>query len=282
MCGHVISVWKPTFFRQLQDRLGGLLGVSIVNKVRWGILGCARIAREAFISSFVDVSNGEVLAIASRDSEVAHEFANEYAIPRAYGSYQSLIEDPDIDAIYIPLPNALHAKWAVLAAEAHKAVLCEKPLAIDQDSARRIIEACKRHGVLLAEGLMYRHHPQIERVQMLVASGAIGPVRLVRATITYDGFQDPTDIRYSRTLGGGSLMDLGCYGVNFIRLVLRGEPVSAKSLATFAPGGVEIFLPGYSNFLTVAWALLIAVFDFHGRHAEKSLEKSDAYASITS
>ncbi|MGD0476411.1 MAG: Gfo/Idh/MocA family oxidoreductase, partial [Candidatus Velthaea sp.] len=154
------------------------------NTLRWGVLGTAQIGRAYVIPALIGSANGRVTAIASRERSHATAAAAEFGIPHAHGSYDALLADPDVDAVYIPLPNALHAEWTIRAAEAGKHVLCEKPFAATADEALRMTEACRTHGVALMEAVMYRFHPQHVRVRELIASGAIGEVHEVRAGLS--------------------------------------------------------------------------------------------------
>lgn len=206
--------------------------------IRWGILGAANIAYRRVAPALQAARNGAVQAVASRSLEKAQAFAAERSIPQAYGSYEALLADPNIDAIYIPLPNSEHAPWALRCAEAGKAVLCEKPLARTADEARRMVDAFAARGLLLAEGFMYRFHPQTERVQQLVAEGAIGRLTAISASFTYT-LRDADNIRADAALGGGALLDVGCYCVSLMRLLTGSEPVSGGALANFTADGVD-------------------------------------------
>lgn len=194
-----------------------------MTKVRWGVLSTADIALTKVIPGMRRAQRGEVLAIGSRDGERARSAAAAHAIPRAYDSYEGLLADPDIDAVYIPLPNHLHATWAIAAARAGKHVLCEKPLALTADVAQEIVDACRDARVLLMEAFMYRLHPSWVAVRDLVASGRIGELRAVDSWFSYFN-DDPANIRNIREAGGGALYDIGCYSVNLSRMLFGGEP----------------------------------------------------------
>jgi predicted dehydrogenase len=171
-------------------------------------------------------------------------------IPTAYGSYDELLADPQIDAIYNPLPNSLHARWTLAAAAAGKPVLCEKPLAIGSAEAQQMIDGCRAHGVLLMEAFMYRFHPQHARVRELIAAGAIGEVRFVRGAFTFmlEPLR-PANVRLQRDLAGGALMDVGCYTVNAARMLFGEEPQWASAQWDFRPEfGVEVSLAGILGF----------------------------------
>jgi predicted dehydrogenase len=197
-----------------------------VSDVRWGVLGCADIALRRLIPAMQRASGCEVLAIASRDAERAAEAARVLQIPRVYGSYAELLADADVDAVYIPLPNSLHAEWTVRATDAGKHILVEKPMALSVAECERMVAAADAADVYLMEAFMYRFHPQHAYVREMVASGAIGEVRVVRSTFCARMQRPPTDIRYSRALGGGALLDLGVYAIDATRWLLGGEPVT--------------------------------------------------------
>ena len=215
--------------------------------VRWGVLGTAKIGRRV-IPAIQQSRNGHVVAVASRSLDKARAFATELQIPRAVGSYEALLSDPEIDAIYIPLPNSLHREWTIQAAEHGKHVLCEKPLALNASESGEMIRACHAAGVRLMEAFMYRFHPQIQKAVALVVEGAVGPLRLVRSTF---GFAVPSgyNIRLDRSMGGGALMDVGCYCVNVARLVIGAEPVEVRAAASFGQeSGVDETAAGLLRF----------------------------------
>ena len=198
-------------------------------KLRWGILSTANIGMKAVTPATQASDRGEVTAIASRSLETAQQAASELGIDKAYGSYEELLADPDIDAVYNPLPNHLHAPWSIAAAEAGKHVLCEKPLALSADEARDMIAASEANGVTLMEAFMYRLHPQWELVRNLVAEGRIGTVRVVNSWFSYKN-TDPTNIRNVPEWGGGGLMDIGCYCINVSRMIFGGEPDDVQAV----------------------------------------------------
>jgi predicted dehydrogenase len=195
----------------------------VTDELRWGILSTANIGVKAVIPATRASSRGEVIAIASRGLDRALGVAEDLGIPRAYGSYEELLADPDVDAIYNPLPNHLHAPWSIAAAEAGKHVLCEKPLALSADEARDIIAACDSAGVKLMEAFMYRLHPQWGLVRQLVSERRIGELKAINAWFSYNN-TDPTNIRNVVEWGGGGLMDIGCYCINVSRMLFRAEP----------------------------------------------------------
>ncbi|MDO8681982.1 MAG: Gfo/Idh/MocA family oxidoreductase [Armatimonadota bacterium] len=193
------------------------------NKVKWGILGCANIVRRRFMPGMSKAKNACVVAIASREESKAKAFADELGIPRAYGSYDRLLDDPEIEAVYIPLPNWLHAEWTIRAAAKGKHVLCEKPLATNEQECRQMAEACRAGGVLLMEGFMYRFHPRTIKAKQIATSGMIGEVKVVRSGSSHV-IRDMNNIRLGP--GGGAIMDVGCYCVNAARYFFDAEPIA--------------------------------------------------------
>jgi D-xylose 1-dehydrogenase (NADP+, D-xylono-1,5-lactone-forming) len=205
--------------------------------VRWGILSTARI-NGALLAGARDAADVEVVAIASRERTKAEEYARERGIERAHGSYEALLADPDVDVVYISLPNSLHVAWTLRALEAGKHVLCEKPLGRRAQDVRAAFDAAERGGRLLMEAFMYRHNPQTLRLMELIAEGAIGPVRLVRAAFSFAA-RDAADVRLSAALEGGALMDVGCYCVNATRLI-AGEPERVQAEQVIGGDGVDV------------------------------------------
>jgi predicted dehydrogenase len=212
--------------------------VTIPTHVRWGILGCGSIATTAIAPAIHWADKNELLAVASRTQERADRKAAEVQAPRAYGAYEAVLADSDIDAIYIGIPNGEHARWAIAAAMAGKHVLCEKSLALTGKDARDIRAAFAKQNLVLVEAFMVRHHPQWTLVRQLLDAGTIGKVRHVRACLRAT-LGKPEDHRWSRTLGGGALFDVTCYAVNVARLVIGEEPSRAIGHATWAPSGVD-------------------------------------------
>jgi predicted dehydrogenase len=204
--------------------------------VRWGLLSTARI-NERLIPVLRGSARSELLGVASSGGpEKAARYASEWNIPRAYGSYEALLADPEVDAVYISLPNALHRPWVVKTAEAGKHILCEKPLALTATDVDVMAEAARRNGVVLQEAVMMRYHPQTLHVQQRVAAGAIGEVRLIRGVFTFT-LARPGDIRLDPALGGGSIWDVGSYPVNFMRTMLRANPVEVHGWQISGEGG---------------------------------------------
>jgi predicted dehydrogenase len=192
-------------------------------KVRWGVLGVAKIATAKVIPAMQSGRWTEVTAIASRDLERARRAAQSLGIPKAYGSYEDLLNDPDIDAIYNPLPNQLHVPWSIRAAEAGKHVLCEKPIGLSADEARTLLAARDRTGVTIQEAFMVRAHPQWIAARDMVRSGRIGPVQSMLGHFSYFN-RDAANIRNNPAYGGGALMDIGCYLVHTSRFIFDEEP----------------------------------------------------------
>ena len=209
--------------------------------MRWGILGPGRIAR-AFLTGLAGARTETAVAVGSRDVGRARAVAGDFGVPRAYGSYDDLLADGEVEAVYVALPNSLHAQWSGAAARAGKQVLCEKPLGRSAAEAEQMFRTAREHEVLLMEAFMYRFHPRTLRLADLVATGAIGEVRLVRAAFGFT-VTDTANVRLSAELAGGALMDVGCYPVNAARM-LAGRPVRATAVARWAPTGVDETLAG--------------------------------------
>ena len=217
-------------------------------RLRWGILSTAAIGRRKVIPGISRAEHCEVVAIASRDLALAERVAAEHSIPTAHGSYEALLADPNVDAVYIPLPNHLHATWTIAAAEAGKHVLCEKPLALTARDAERMIEAAERAGVRLMEAFMYRLHPSWVAVRELVASGRIGQLAAVQSWFSYYN-DDPADIRNIADAGGGALYDIGCYNVNLSRMLFGAEPSRVEAAIVRDPdSGVDVLTSGLLAF----------------------------------
>lgn len=192
--------------------------------LRWGVLGAAKIALVKVIPAMQRGQFSQVTAIASRQAEKASQAAAELGIPKAYGSYEELLSDPDIDAIYNPLPNHLHVPWSIRAAEAGKHVLCEKPIGLSSDECRQLMAVRDRTGVKISEAFMVRTHPQWLRTRDLIRAGNIGELRSIIGSFSYFN-RDPENIRNIREWGGGALMDIGCYPIQISRFLYQREPV---------------------------------------------------------
>ena len=214
---------------------------------QWGILSTANIGQKAMIPALKASKFAKVAAVASRDADKAHQFANKMSIPIAYGDYQALLDDPTIEIIYNPLPNHLHKPWTIKAAEAGKHILCEKPMALNQEECREMIAAARANGVLLMESFMYRHHPRIMAAREMVQSGRLGKVHTIESAFTFKS-QHQVDIRYDPAMGGGALMDVGCYCVNISRLMAGREPLTVQARAVWTPSGVDDQLTAILDF----------------------------------
>ena len=224
------------------------MSTSTLPPLRWGILGAANIALQKVVPAMQRSRHGAVVAIASRDAAKAHAAADALGIARAYGSYDALLADPDVDAIYIPLPNHLHVPWSVRAAEAGKHVLCEKPIAPSAAEARELLAVRDRTGVVMAEAFMVRTHPQWHAVRDLVRAGRIGELRLVAGHFSYFKV-DPSDIRSRREWGGGALLDIGCYPVTLARWLYEAEPRAVSATIEWDPAlGVDRLASGLLRF----------------------------------
>lgn len=211
-----------------------------MTRLRVGVLSTAKIATQKVIPGMRRAERVEVAAIASRDAAAAEAAAERLAIPRAHGSYEALLADPDVDAVYIPLPNHLHAEWTIRAAEAGKHVLCEKPIAISSADAERMAAAARDAGVVLMEAFMYRLHPSWVAVRDIVRSGRIGRLVAIQSWFSYFN-DDPSNIRNIRSYGGGALYDIGCYNVNLSRLLFDAEPSAVSARIVRDPeSGVDI------------------------------------------
>ncbi len=221
--------------------------------LRWGVLGVADIAVRKVIPAMQASAYSPVVSIASRSIERATDAATQLGIPQCYGSYEELLASPDIEAVYIPLPNHLHAEWTMAAASAGKHVLCEKPLALTSADVRRMIDHCERAGVALMEGFMYRLHPLWRTVTGLVAGGKVGDVRAIQTVFSYLN-DDPTNIRNDASAGGGALFDVGCYAVDLARMLFGSEPTSVSATSRRDERfGTDV--------------MTSVVLDFGGRHA---------------
>jgi len=217
----------------------------VAHAVKWGIMSTANINRKVIPGAHAS-PKVELAAVASRDKARAAEYAKTWEIPRAYGSYEALLAYPEVEAVYISLPNSLHCAWAIKALEAGKHVLCEKPLSRRARDVEAAFDAAERTGRLLSEAFMYRHNPQTKRAKQLVNDGAIGELRLIRSAFSY-ALYDEDNIRLHTALDGGALMDIGCYAVSGSRL-FGGEPEKAYGEAWFGPSGTDWVFAGVLRF----------------------------------
>jgi D-xylose 1-dehydrogenase (NADP+, D-xylono-1,5-lactone-forming) len=211
----------------------------VTEPVRWGVLSTAGINRKV-LAGARGSGAVSVVAVASRDGDRAAAFAAQHGIPRWHAGYPALLDDPDVEAVYLPLPNALHHEWTLAALRAGKHVLCEKPYSRHPEQVTEAFALARSRGLVLSEAFMYRYSPQIRRLAELVADGTIGELRLVTASFSHP-MPDPADIRAAAELGGGSLMDVGCYCVSAVRL-LAGEPERVTAQVVPGPSGVDFAL----------------------------------------
>lgn len=219
---------------------------SEIGTLRWGLLGTARINRR-LIPAIRSMPGHELVAVASREPARAEAYARDWAIPHSLPSYDALLATPDVDVVYVPLPNSLHADWTIAGLEAGKHVLCEKPLALTVDDVDRISAAAHAANRIVTEGFMYRHHAVTLEAVRQVRAGAVGRLRLVRGAFTFMLDRDP-DVRLVPALGGGSLWDVGCYPVSFARLLCGTEPIEVSGRAEVGPTGVDVAFTGQMTF----------------------------------
>ncbi|WP_173918384.1 Gfo/Idh/MocA family protein [Halobacillus sp. Marseille-Q1614] len=198
--------------------------------MRWGILGAANIAKKAIIPALQRTEEAQVYAAASLSGK-EKVFAEEFNIPKTYDTYEGLLSDPEIEAVYIPLPNHLHKEWTIKAAQAGKHVLCEKPAALTTGDGQEMIQACEQQGVLFLEAFMYQFHPQHEKVKELIKEGSIGDVRLVRTSFSFNFDRSGYNIRLDSEKGGGAFWDVGCYGVHSALHIMEEEVKSVTAVA---------------------------------------------------
>lgn len=215
----------------------------MTRSIRWGVLSTANIGRRAVNPAIQASTSGELIAVASRDPDRARAFAEEHGIPTSLGSYAALVASPDVDALYIPLPNSLHREWVIRAANAGKHVLCEKPLGLNARECIEMHAAAEANSVRLMEAFMYRFHPRMQAVVQHIQSGAIGEARSIQSAFTFR-LNRPDNIRLDPDLGGGALMDVGCYCVNVSRTLMSAEPVSVRATARWTERGVDDELSG--------------------------------------
>jgi predicted dehydrogenase len=214
--------------------------------LHWGLLSTARI-NQALVPPLRASKRNQLAAVASRTQQSAENYARENQVPRAYGSYEALLADPEIDVIYNPLPNHLHAEWTIKAVEAGKHVLCEKPLALQVEEVDAIQAAARKHGRVVAEAFMYRHHPQTLKVQELVKSGSLGDLKLIRGSFSFFLSRDG-DVRLDPTMGGGSIWDVGCYPISYTRSIVGKEPLEVFGWQATGPTGIDQTFVGQMRF----------------------------------
>jgi len=214
--------------------------------LNWGILSTARINR-ALIPILSASPRTRLLAVASRSLSSAEEYARQWHIPRAYGRYEELLADAEIDVIYNPLPNHLHAEWTIKAVQAGKHVLCEKPLALSLNEVEAIQAAAQAHAKIVTEAFMYRHHPQTLKVKEIITSGILGPLRLIRGAFTFT-LNRPGNFRFDPAMGGGSIWDVGCYPISYTRFLLGAEPLEVFGWQARGPAGSDETFVGQMRF----------------------------------
>jgi len=215
-------------------------------KLNWGLLSTANI-NKSLIPPLHSSKRNHLQAVASRSQEVADSYAADWKIPRAYGSYEELLADPEIDVLYNSLPNYLHAEWTVRAVEAGKHVLCEKPLALTVKDVDAIAAAARHHGRVVVEAFMYRHHPQTLRVVEIVSGGSLGTLKLLRGSFTYM-MKREGNIRSYPEMGGGSIWDVGCYPISYMRTALAAEPLEGFGWQLTGPTGIDDTFVGQLRF----------------------------------
>ena len=222
----------------------------MVKALRWGIIGGAGIAQGAVMPAIQQSQYGVLAAIASRNIDKSKQLADQFQIERAYDSYEALLADETIDAVYIPLPNHLHREWTLKAAAAGKHILCEKPLALTEAEAQEMVTACQAAGVHLEEAFMYRHHPRMEQIRKMLAAGEIGQLRGIHAAFTFNDAANTGNIRFRQEWGGGSLYDVGCYPLSAARWFLEAEPEAVTVHAMFSPehDNVDMMASGLVEF----------------------------------
>ena len=214
--------------------------------IAWGVLSTARIAAR-LVQAATQTQEAEIVAVASRNEQAAQAFAQMHGIPRAHGTYEALLADPEVEAVYLPLPNGMHVEWTKRALEAGKHVLCEKPMDRRATHVERAFDLAQKRGLVLSEAFMWRHNPQTARLRELLDGGAIGDVRLVRAAFSFMLTRE-VDVRLDPALHGGALMDVGCYCVSGARFVAGGEPLRVMAEVVTGPTGVDMRLTGVLRF----------------------------------
>ena len=206
-----------------------------MNKVCWGVISTSKFALTKFIPAMKGCQHSQLLAISSRDLQKATEVASQNGIPKAYGSYEELLADPDIEVIYIPLPNHLHVPWSIKALESGKHVLCEKPIGLSSAQAQQLLDVAKKHPRMkIMEAFMFRHHPQWQRAIRLVKDGGVGELRTIQSFFSYFN-SDPFNIRNQADIGGGGMMDIGCYNLSLSRFIYDAEPQRVFGVLDYDP-----------------------------------------------
>ena len=234
-----------------------------MEKVKWGVLGYARIARLHTIPAIKMAPNSEFYAIASRDEEKLKECKEEFGVTKTYTSYDELLDDPEVDAVYIPLPNSLHKKWTIKAANKGKHVLCEKPVSLNTQETIEMVETCEKNNVNFMEGFMYRFTDRTKKVQEVLDSGVIGDIKYVNSTFKFFLDREGT-IKMKPELGGGSIYDVGCYPLNFVGMVVGKEPESVSAEYIYQDG-VDVMFTGVLKYDNGIIATINSGFNAFGR-----------------
>lgn len=250
----------------------------MTTKISWGVISTANIGRWAVNPAIQAAVNGELTAVASRDANVARDFAEEWNIPESHGTYDDLLANESVDAVYIPLPNSLHREWAIKAVQAGKHVLCEKPLGLTEAECLEMNDAADEYGVKFMEAFMYRFHPRTERVLELIQAGTIGDLRMIHSAFTFR-LTKPDNIRLRPDLGGGALMDVGCYCINISRTAAGREPIEVHAMVSRAESGVDAMMAGTLRFSDD----LLATFECGlntKRRESYEIAGTDAYLSV--
>ncbi len=250
--------------------------------VRWGVLSTANIGVKRVAPAIHKAANGRLVAVGSRDPQRVRQLYTFAPNVRIHSDYESLIHDPQVEAIYNPLPNGLHAEWSIKAMEAGKHVLCEKPLSVTAEEGASMVQVARANGVLLMEAFMYRFHPQTLWALEQVGAGRIGPVRLVRSSFSFDIRSRPNDVRLQPDLAGGSLMDVGCYPVNLCRAVYGHAPIAvAARVYTRAAGEVELAANAVLDYGDGRYGLIDSSFELPTRQAAEIIGEAGTITILT-
>ena len=231
----------------------------MIPKIKWGVLGNATIARKCVIPAISKSSNGIVHALASQHPQNAESLADEHNITHLYPRYESVLEDEHVDAVYIPLPNHLHKKWTISALNAGKHVLCEKPLACNADEVMEMANVASKNGRHLMEALMYRFHPRSLHIRQMIRNGEIGSLRFVRVSFCFH-IGEKNNIRLKKKMGGGALLDVGCYGVSVARWLMGENPEKVQATSHYNSAGIDIHTAGILHFRNGGLATVEASF----------------------
>ncbi|AIC94470.1 Gfo/Idh/MocA family protein [Shouchella lehensis] len=222
----------------------------VSKQLTWGILGTATIAKQSMIPGILESSTGSIGAIASRSLDKAQAFASEFSIPTAYGSYEELVADPSIDAVYIPLPNHLHKEWVIRSAKAKKHVLCEKPISLNQSELEEMKRVCEENNVLLLDAFMYRYQERYTLIKNHIKNGDIGDLRGIRSSFSFNNAGALDNFRMKKEFGGGSLYDIGVYPLSLARMIFEEEPeaITVHSYSPDSHNGVDMSAAGLVEF----------------------------------